>query len=170
MGETMVHPHKNVIANMDEIGTLIGIIEESKMSYVKSNLSIHLHESQIKLLKRVLKHEKPHHKKVRARQYAKLGDETEHFKIHKKLYLKNYSKLVKKGLVNIIDEDSENNLPYDIILTDNGRNILDEIFKLEKDWQDIIGCDENTLEVLQSLALNSFEISYKFKKSQDFIF
>ncbi|WP_042693908.1 hypothetical protein [Methanobrevibacter oralis] len=166
----MTHPHKDVIANMNEIGSLVGIIEDSKINYIRGNLSIHLHESQIKLLKRVFKHEKPHHKKVRARQYAKLGEETSHFKIHKKLYLKNYSKLAKKGLVEIINEDFEYELPYDVILTDKGRTILDEIYKLEKDWQDIIGCDENTLEVLQSLALNSFEISYKFKKSQNFIF
>ena len=72
---------------------------------------------------------------------------------------------MSETIVEIINEDFEYELPYDVILTDKGRTILDEIYKLEKDWQDIIGCDENTLEVLQSLALNSFEISYKFKKS-----
>lgn len=77
---------------------------------------------------------------------------------------------MSETIVEIINEDFEYELPYDVILTDKGRTILDEIYKLEKDWQDIIGCDENTLEVLQSLALNSFEISYKFKKSQNFIF
>ena len=77
---------------------------------------------------------------------------------------------MSETIVEIINEDFEYELPYDVILTDKGRTILDEIYKLEKDWQDIIGRDENTLEVLQSLALNSFEISYKFKKSQNFIF
>lgn len=45
------HPHKNVIGNIDEIYPLITIIAESKTSYLKQNLSMHLHASQIKLLK-----------------------------------------------------------------------------------------------------------------------
>ena len=45
----MAHPHIKAIGNMDS-ASLIGIIEESKITYVRDNLSIHLHESQIKLL------------------------------------------------------------------------------------------------------------------------
>lgn len=60
----MVHPHKKAIENMSA-SDLIGVIEESKMTYVRENLSIFLHESQIKLLKQVKKHDKPHHKKIR---------------------------------------------------------------------------------------------------------
>lgn len=35
----MAHPHKNAIANMSA-SSLIGVIEESKMTYVRENLSI----------------------------------------------------------------------------------------------------------------------------------
>ena len=60
----MAHPHKEAIANMPA-SALIGVIEESKMTYVRENLSVFLHENQIKLLKQVKKHEKPHHKRIR---------------------------------------------------------------------------------------------------------
>ena len=66
----MVHPHKKAVANMPA-SSLIGIIEESKMTYVRENLSIFLHENQIKLLKQVKKHEKPHHKRIRVKQFEK---------------------------------------------------------------------------------------------------
>ena len=66
----MAHPHKKAIENMSA-SDLIGIIQESKMSYVRENLSIFLHESQIKLLKQVKKHDKPHHKKIRIKQFEK---------------------------------------------------------------------------------------------------
>ena len=66
----MAHPHKKAVANMPA-SSLIGIIEESKMTYVRENLSIFLHESQIKLLKQVKKHEKPHHKRIRVKQFEK---------------------------------------------------------------------------------------------------
>ena len=66
----MAHPHKDAVAKMPA-SALIGIIEESKMTYVRENLSIFLHESQIKLLKQVKKHEKPHHKRIRAKQFEK---------------------------------------------------------------------------------------------------
>ena len=39
------------------------------MTYVRENLDIHLHRSQIKLLKEVRKHEKPHHKRIRVKRY-----------------------------------------------------------------------------------------------------
>ena len=53
----MAHPHKDAIANMSS-SDLIGIVNESKMTYVRENLSIFLHESQIKLFKQVKKNAK----------------------------------------------------------------------------------------------------------------
>ena len=92
----MAHPHKNAIAEM-EASSLISIIAESKMTYVRENLSIFLHESQIKLLRNVKKHEKPHHKKVRIREYEK-ADKDDLFNMHLGLYLNKYKKLEKKRL------------------------------------------------------------------------
>ena len=63
----MAHPHIKAIEDMDA-SSLINIIEESKMTYVRENLSIFLHRSQIVLLKQVKKHEKPHHKRIRIRE------------------------------------------------------------------------------------------------------
>ena len=163
----MAHPHKNAIANMPP-ASLIGIIEESKMTYVRENLSIFLHESQIKLLKQVKKHEKPHHKRIRVKQYEK-AEKTDLFKLHEDLFLKKYNKLAKKGLIEV-DENPENGLAYDCALTDYGREILEEIAALEKEWESVVGIDGDDLEVLKSVALNSFEISYRHKKKRDFIF
>ena len=81
----MAHPHFNAISNMDA-SSLIDIIEESKMIYVRENLSIFLHRSQVKLLKRVKKHEKPHHKRVRIREYEK-AEKDDLFNMHLGLYL-----------------------------------------------------------------------------------
>ena len=164
----MAHPHNNAIANMGA-SSLIGIIEESKMTYVRENLSIFLHESQIKLLKQVKKHEKPHHKRVRIKQYEKANKDDDLFVLHLDLYLKKYEKLAKKGLIEI-DNSPENGLAYDCLLTDEGKAILDEIASLESEWEDVVGIDGTDLEVLQKLALNSFEISYKHKKKRGFIF
>ena len=163
----MAHPHKNAISNMSA-SSLIGIIEESKMTYVRENLSIFLHESQIKLLKQVKKHEKPHHKRVRIKQYEK-AEKDDLFVLHLELYLKKYEKLAKKGLIEI-DNSPENGLAYDCLLTDKGKSILDEIDSLESEWEGVVGIGGNDLEVLQKLALNSFEISYKHKKKRGFIF
>ena len=52
----MAHPHVGAISSMEDASKLIDIISESKINYVRSNLSIHLHESQIKLMKNVDKH------------------------------------------------------------------------------------------------------------------
>ena len=100
----MPHPHVKAVSNMNP-SSLIGVIEESKLTYVRDNLSIHLHESQVKLLKQVKKHEKPHHKKIRIKQYEK-ADKTELFKLHEGLFLKKYEKLAKKGLIQI-DENPD---------------------------------------------------------------
>lgn len=163
----MAHPHKYAIAKMPA-SSLIGIIEESKMTYVRENLSIFLHESQIKLLKQVKKHEKPHHKRIRIKQFEK-ADKNELFNMHLDLYLKKYQKLAKKGLIEI-DENPDNGLAYDCCLTDDGLSVLEEISRLEKEWESVIGIDDEDLEVLKKLALDSFEISYNHKKKQGFIF
>lgn len=163
----MAHPHNNAIANMNA-SSLISIIEESKMTYVRENLSVPLHESQVKLLKQVKKHEKPHHKKIRIKQFEK-AEKTALFNLHLRLFLKKYKKLARKGLIEV-DEAPENGLPYDCTLTDDGRDILNEIARLESEWEDVVGVSEDDLEVLRNLALNSFEISYNHKKKRDFIY
>lgn len=160
----MAHPHVKTISEMEDASKLVDIIAESKSCYVRDNLSIHLHESQIKLLKNVVKHSKPHHRRVRVRQYAKIADDDKHFDLHVKLYLKSYKKLERKGLVEILDADD---LPYDVILTEKGSEIFDEIKSLEKEWADSVGCD---VEALRKIALDSFEYSYRFKKRQKYQF
>jgi len=163
----MPHPHKDAIAKKGA-AELIGIIEESKITYVREHLSIHLHESQIKLLKNVKKHSKPHHAKIRVRQFEK-AEKTDLFNLHLDLYLKKYQKLEKKGLI-VIDFGPENGLPYDSILTGSGQEVLAEIDNLENEWAKKIGIDENDTEIFKRIALDSFEISYRHKKKQGFIF
>ncbi|WP_298501042.1 hypothetical protein [uncultured Methanobrevibacter sp.] len=163
----MAHPHVNAIENMNA-SSLIGIIEESKMTYVRENLSISLHESQVKLLKQVKKHEKPHHKRIRIRQFEK-AQKDDLFNLHLGLYLKKYQKLAKKGLIEV-DEAPDKGLAYDCSLTDKGVEILDEISELESEWEDVVGVSEADLDALRNLALNSFEISYNHKKKRGFIF
>ena len=142
----MAHPHVNVISEMEDASKLIDIIHESK------------------LLKNVDKHSKKHHRKVRVRQYDKISDDDKHFKLHSKLFLKSCKKLARKDLVEILDADD---LPYDVVLTEYGRQILSEIKKLEDEWVEIADCN---LEELRKMALNTFEITYKFKKSQKYQF
>lgn len=163
----MAHPHKNAVANMPA-SSLIGILEESKMTYVRENLSIFLHESQIKLLKQVRKHEKPHHKRIRIKQFEK-AEKDDLFNLHLGLYLKKYQKLEKYGLIEI-DLNPENGLEYDCSLTPRGIEILDEISSLEKEWENVVNINDDDLEVLRKIALDAFEISYKHKKKQNFIF
>lgn len=163
----MAHPHEKAIENMNA-SSLIGIIEESKMTYVRENLSIPLHESQIKLLKQVKKHEKPHHKRIRIKQYEK-AEKNKWFNIHLKLYLRSYKKLAKKGLIEV-DEEPENGLAYDCMLTDDGLAILNEISALESEWEDVVGISGDDLNIIKNIALNSFEISYNHKKKRGFIF
>ena len=163
----MAHPHKNAVANMPA-SSLIGILEESKMTYVRENLSIFLHESQIKLLKQVRKHEKPHHKRIRIKQFEK-AEKDDLFNLHLGLYLKKYQKLEKYGLIEI-DLNPENGLEYDCSLTPRGIEILDEISSLEQEWENVVNINDDDLEVLRKIALDAFEISYKHKKKQNFIF
>lgn len=163
----MVHPHIKAIENM-EASSLIDIIEESKMIYVRENLSIFLHRSQVKLLKQVRKHEKPHHKRIRIREYEK-AEKDDLFNMHLGLYLNKYKKLEKIGLIEI-DLNPDNGLAYDCTLTVKGIEVLDEIASLEKDWEDIVGISDDDLKSLRKLALDSFEISYNHKKKKGFIF
>ncbi|MEE0902649.1 MAG: hypothetical protein UIB31_08970 [Methanobrevibacter sp.] len=163
----MAHPHRNAVANMPA-SSLVGIIEESKMTYVRENLSIFLHESQIKLLKQVKKHEKPHHKRIRIRQFEK-AEKDDLFNLHLGLYLKKYQKLEKYGLIEI-DLNPDNGLEYDCSLTQKGIDVLDEISSLEKEWENVVNINDEDLEVLRKIALDAFEISYKHKKKQNFIF
>lgn len=163
----MAHPLIKAIENMGA-SSLVDIIEESKMTYVRENLSIFLHRSQIVLLKQVKKHEKPHHKKVRIREYEK-ADKDDLFNMHLGLYLKKYEKLAKNGLIEI-DKNPDNGLAYDCTLTPKGLEILDEIAGLESEWENIVGIGDEDLDVLKKLALGAFEISYKHKKKKGFIF
>ncbi len=163
----MAHPHFNAIENMSA-SSLIGIIEESKMTYVRENLSVFMHQSQIHLLKQVKKHEKPHHKRIRIKQYEK-AEKDDLFNLHLGLYLKKYKKLEKYGLIEI-DLNPENGLDYDCTLTQKGIETLDEIAALESEWEEIVGIGDEDIEVLRKLALDSFEISYNHKKKKGFIF
>lgn len=163
----MAHPHVKAIEKMNP-AALITIIEESKMTYVRENLSIFLHRSQIVLLKQVRKHEKPHHKRIRIKQYEK-ADKDDLFNMHLALYLKKYEKLAKIGLIEI-DKNPDNGLAYDCTLTQKGLKILDEIDSLEKDWENVVNINDEDLEVLKKIALDSFEISYNHKKKKGFIF
>lgn len=163
----MAHPHKDAIAKMPA-SSLVGVIEESKMTYVRENLSVFLHESQIKLLKQVKKHEKPHHKRIRIKQFEK-AKKDDLFNLHLGLYLKKYQKLEKYGLIEI-DLNPDNGLEYDCSLTQKGIDVLDEISSLEKEWETVVNINDDDLEVLRKVALDAFEISYKHKKKQNFIF
>ena len=163
----MAHPHKKAISDMSS-ASLIGVIEESKMTYVRENLSIFLHENQIKLLKQVKKHEKPHHKKIRIKQFEK-AKKDDLFNLHLGLYLKKYEKLAKLGRI-VVDKQPNNGLEYDCTLTSKGIEVLDEINNLESEWEKVVGITDDAKEVLKGIALNSFEISYKHKKKQGFIF
>ncbi|MBE6489955.1 MAG: hypothetical protein E7Z83_03750 [Methanobrevibacter sp.] len=163
----MAHPHKDAIAKMPA-SSLVGVIEESKMTYVRENLSVFLHESQIKLLKQVKKHEKPHHKRIRIKQFEKVKKD-DLFNLHLGLYLKKYQKLEKYGLIEI-DLNPDNGLEYDCSLTQKGIDVLDEISSLEKEWEGVVNINDEDLEVLRKIALDAFEISYKHKKKQNFIF
>lgn len=163
----MAHPHIKAIESMNP-ASLIAIIEESKMTYVRENLSVFLHRSQIVLLKQVKKHEKPHHKRIRIKEYEK-AEKDDLFNMHLGLYLKKYEKLAKIGLIEI-DKNPENGLAYDCTLTQKGIEVLDEIDSLEREWEGIVNINDDDLEVLKKIALDSFEISYNHKKKKGFIF
>lgn len=83
--------------------------------------------------------------------------------------MKKYEKLAKLRLIKV-DKQPNNGLEYDCTLTSKGTEILEEISNLESEWENVVGVDDSDVEVLKELALNSFEISYKHKKKQGFIF
>ena len=58
------------------------------------------------------------------------------FEFHKNIFIKKYQKLENKGLVEVNTECED--LPYDVILTQKGLELIDEIKDLEKEWNDII--------------------------------
>ena len=173
----MAHPHEKFIENTKELYPLISLINESKTTHIRKNLSLHLHTSQINLMKQTKKHQKPHHRKIRIIQYQKLLNNPESlddkFELHKRLYIAKYKKLEKKGLV-IVNENPEEDLPFDVTLTDKGEEIIQEINKLEKEWEEIVTKDmdnkEEFLEQLKQMAKIVLPINYKFKKQQKFVF
>lgn len=168
--------HKNVIENYKNLYPMVSMIDESKTIYVIKKLPIHLHTSQIKLLKEAKKHSKPHHKRVRTKQYQKLLKEPEQleglFEIHKNLYIKKYQKLEEKGLLTV-DTDCED-LPYDVSLTEKGEEILKQINEFEAEWEEVVlnGVEdkEKLLELVKQVANNALSISYKNKKERKFVF
>ena len=89
--------------------------------------------------------------------------------MHLGLYLNKYKKLAKYDLIEI-DLNPSNGLEYDCTLTPKGISILDEISSLEKEWEGIVNINDDDLEVLKKLALDSFEITYRHKKKRGFIF
>lgn len=167
------HPHNKVIENTKDIAPLVSLLENSKTVYVQDKLSIHLHQSEIKLFKEIIKHNKPHHKNIRIKQYKKLMENPDeipkHFKLHQELFLKRYKKLERKGIIEVID-NPDNGLAYDIDITDKGFEILDEINKIESQWENIVLEDvedkEELLSLLKKLAMPALGISYKHKKQQ----
>lgn len=169
------HPHKNVINNYKNIFPMVSLIAESKTTYVREKLPIHLHASQVKLLKEAFKHQKPHHKAVRVNQYKKLKENSEIdslFELHTKLYIKKYQKLEAKGLVTVNVEAED--LPFDVTLTDKGEEILKEIQSLEAEWEGVVleGVEdkEQLLDLIKIVANNALPINYKHKKQQKFVF
>lgn len=169
------HPHKNVIDSYENIYPMVSLIDESKTTYVREKLPIHLHESQVKLLKVANKHQKPHHKALRVKKYKNLDDSVKNdklFNLHVNLYIKKYQKLEKKGLVSV-DTDTEE-LPFDVTLTQKGEDILKQINEFEAEWEEVVleGVEdkENLLKMVKQVANNALPINYKHKKQQKFVF
>lgn len=167
------HPHNDVINNLKDVNTLISLLETSKIAYLKANLSIHLHESEIKLFKQVIKHDKKHHKNVRIKQYKQLMENPDQipklYELHQQLYLKRYKKLEKKGIIEVIEEP-DNGLPYDFVITDKGHELIKEIKEKELAWEEEISVDledkEELLKLLKQIAIPAMQISYLLKKQQ----
>lgn len=169
----ITHTHDNVINNMTEINKLVSYINNSKVAYTKKNLSIHLHESEIKLFKNIVKHDKPHHKKIRVQRYKNLMENPDEipplFELHQELFLKRYKKLEKKGIINVI-EKPDNGLAYDFEITDKGKDLIKEIEEIENKWEDQVTADvedkEELLKLLKQVAIPSVKISYAIQKTQ----
>ncbi|RAP44125.1 MAG: hypothetical protein BZ136_09060 [Methanosphaera sp. rholeuAM74] len=167
------HKHVQIIKSRNKYHYLISILEDSMTTYTVDNLSIHLHPSQIKLLKRVRKYSKKHHHNLRVEKYSKISadiSDDKHFNIHKKKYLERYKKLEKLGLIDV-DTDSEE-LPFEYTLTSNGISILEEIDKLEGEWEKIVFKEMNNelLDNLKDASINAQEITYNSRKAKKYIF
>ena len=163
----MVKTHKESIEKAD-ISTLLEIIGKSKSIYVRENISVKLHESQIRLLKNVKSHQRPNHAKIRIEKY-KNAEKTLSFKAHEEIYLKKYKILEDKGLVKV-NEAPENGLAYDVSLNEKGQEVLTEICVLEKMWADNIQISDSEKEIIKNIALNSYNIIAEHKNKFDFNF
>lgn len=167
-------PHKQALENTKSISPLIAILEESKYNYIKENLSQHLHVREIKLLKQANSHSKPMHKKVRIEQYKQLkeADELNNiFELHKSIFIKKYRKLENKGLVEVDTECEE--LPYDITLTQKGVDLIEEIKKLDNEWNELMLDEvdgEKLLEALKKVSFKAASINHNHRKQQKFVF
>lgn len=159
------HPHKKVIESVDNLSVLVTILYNSKIDYVKKNLSIHLHKREISLLSDIQKHTKPHHKKVRIAKYQEIDKESKHFQLHQEIFLKRYKKLEKKDIIKL-EYECDNGLPYDMTFTQKGLSILDEISNLEKEWNELVmdDIDGDIIPLLQKITINAMDISYNIQK------
>lgn len=171
------HPHKTIIKNMNDISSLVSIIQNSKIAYIKKNLSIHLHSRELALLQDIQKHTKPHHKKIRIKKYQKLQENPEsipkNFELHKKIFIQRYKKLEKKGIITL-DLEPEVDLPYDMEFTEKGFDVLKEIKQLEKDWEDLVLKDctnkKELTSLLQEVSLNALAMNYDIQKESKNVF
>ena len=167
------HKHIEIIKSRKECHNLISLLEDSMTTYTVDNLSIHLHPSQIKLLKRVRKYSKKHHHNLRVEKYSKISvdiSSDKHFNVHKEKYLARYKKLEKLGLIEI-DTDSDE-LPFECTLTNKGINVLEEVDKLESKWEKIVfkEADSEFLDKLKDASINAQEITYNSRKAKKYLF
>lgn len=171
------HPHKTIIKNMNDIGSLVSLIQNSKIAYIKKNLSIHLHSHELALLHDIQKHTKPHHKRIRIRKYQKLLENPEsipeNFEVHRKIFIRRYKKLEKKGIITL-DLEPEDDLPYDMEFTEKGLDVLKEIKQLENEWEKLVLKDctnkKELTSLLQEVSLNALTINYGIQKESKNIF
>ncbi|PAV06615.1 helix-turn-helix domain-containing protein [Methanosphaera cuniculi] len=168
----MAHKHDKIIANYKSIGDLSSILSNSREDYILDHLNIHLHKGQLKLLEKIKKEQKPHHKAIRMKKYKELmnNDEAtpEHFELHQKIFINKIKKLENKGL---IKADFEVDLlPYEVEFTEKGKEILNEIDVLKQKWEDEIFKDfedkDKLLTYLQQVAPKAAKISYARIKKQ----
>jgi predicted transcriptional regulator len=166
--------HKEVLDNYENIYPMLSIIYKSKTRYIQQNMSIPLHASQIELLKTAKKHSRPSHKSARIKKYKNMTDSEKTDKIfqyHLKSYLEKYQKLASKGVVTIDEETDE--LPFDVILTQEGEDLINEIKELEEKWEDIalegIEDKDKLLEQFKSITYNIIPITYN-KNTEKFTF
>lgn len=172
----MAHKHDKIIANYKNIGDLTDIISRSRQSYVLDNLSIPLKPGQLRLLEKIKKEQKPHHKQIRIKKYKQLinNDEAtpEHYEEKQKKFIKKIKKLENKGLIKVDFEVDQ--LPYEIEFTNHGKEILNEIKTLQQKWEkqifDNFENKDQLLQNLQQIAPKAAKISYANLKKQKEIY